>query len=64
MRYDQVRAEASLVRRSFVEGFVNARISRREGDATSADIDAWESIARKRWDEMYPELAAIANGDE
>ena len=60
--YDAVRDEVQWNKAAWVHGFVQSRIDRREGEATAREIDNWQHIAEGRWNEMYPNLAALAKG--
>jgi hypothetical protein len=58
-RTEAIRKEADEIRSEFVEGFVNGRINRRNGDVTTEQVEDWENEAARRFRGRYPTLSAL-----
>jgi hypothetical protein len=56
------RAELLDVRADWVMSFVDARIMRRRGNVTAAQIARWEAAGERAWARCHPALAGALGG--
>ena len=56
---EQMCLEVEAIRDGYINQQVTRRISRRDGNATRAQIQEWETDAAVRWDQRFPSLARL-----
>lgn len=58
---EQMCLEVETIRDTYIRAQVNRKIGFRDGNATAAQIEGWETAAAARWDLNYPALAKLVS---
>lgn len=53
------RREIAAIRANWVDAYVTRRVNHREGDCTTAEIEAWENEGYRQWRGYYPALNSL-----